>query len=270
MFPPVSTPGSTPSSSVVNINDVVHLSGDLHAPHLAEQDAISARATVSSLLIHVRSYHYHSLPSSPPLPSSPSPLLSPLSSLIQAGSSSPVSSISGFSTNSHLEDGGEEGGREDKQRPDPFASSSASSADPFAAFSVPIDSFASSGAIFSGKPSDLSAFDPFGPSDPFKVRTAASSLFLTIVGHMLSSSSSTPPTRAPPLNQVSAKIYSRMTRLALLQLLPLVVIPHTPLSPPLLLLLIHSVAKILSHPTHSLPRELTRCVCGCVGVWVGG
>ena len=56
-----------------------------------------------------------------------------------------------------------------------------------------------------------------------------------------------------------------MTRLALPQLLPLVVIPHTPLPPPLLLLLIHSVAKILSHPTHSLPRELTRCVC----VWVG-
>lgn len=50
MYPPVSTPGSTPSSSVVNINDVVHLSGDLHAPHLAEQDAISARATVSPLI----------------------------------------------------------------------------------------------------------------------------------------------------------------------------------------------------------------------------
>ena len=160
MYPPGSTPGSTPSSSVVNINDVVHLSGDLHAPHLAEQDAISARATVSPLkyLLIVMSL----------FPLSPHP---PSLSLIQAGSSSPVSSISGFSTNSHLEDGGEEGGREDKQRSDPFASTSTSSTDPFAAFSVPIgDSFASSGAMFSGKPSDLSAFDPFGPSDPFKVQ----------------------------------------------------------------------------------------------------
>lgn len=85
MFPPVSTPGSTPSSSVVNINDVVHLSGDLHAPHLAEQDAISARATVSSLFIHIRSYHYQSLSSFPLLPSLsalPSPLSSPLSPLL--------------------------------------------------------------------------------------------------------------------------------------------------------------------------------------------
>jgi len=49
MYPPVSTPGSTPSSSVVNISDVGQLSGDLHAPHLAEPDAISARATVSPL-----------------------------------------------------------------------------------------------------------------------------------------------------------------------------------------------------------------------------
>lgn len=123
---------------------------------------------------------------------------------------------------------------------------------------MPIDSFASSGAIFSGKPSDLSAFDPFGPSDPFKVQTVASSLFLTY-SLLHAFFFLHPPTRAPPLNQVSAKIYSRMTRLAPPQLLPLVVIPHTP-PPPLLLLLIHSVAKILSHPTHSLPRELTRWV----------
>lgn len=53
MYPPVSTPGSTPSSSVVNISDVGQLSGDLHAPHLSEPDAISARATVSPLSLPV-------------------------------------------------------------------------------------------------------------------------------------------------------------------------------------------------------------------------
>ena len=71
--------------------------------------------------------------------------------LCQAGSSSPVSSISGFSTNSHLEETGEEGsmgggggGREDRiPRNDPFAGSSGGSSTasltkyPFAAFSVP-------------------------------------------------------------------------------------------------------------------------------------
>ena len=70
----------------------------------------------------------------------------------QAGSSSPVSSLSGFSTNSHLEEGGEEGGvtggggggKEDRTpRNDPFAGSSGGSSttsqanDPFAAFAVP-------------------------------------------------------------------------------------------------------------------------------------
>lgn len=89
------------------------------------------------------------------------------------GSSSPVSSLSGFSTNSHLDEGPEDGGgKEDKALADPFASTS-SAADPFAAFSLPT-SVASSdpfgGRAFSGKPSDLSAFDPFGGgSDPFKV-----------------------------------------------------------------------------------------------------
>ena len=42
-----STPGSTPSSSVVNINDVGQLPIELHVPHINEPDAISARATVS-------------------------------------------------------------------------------------------------------------------------------------------------------------------------------------------------------------------------------
>lgn len=135
LYPPVSTPGSTPGSSVVNINDVGQLSAELHVPHLGEQDAISARAT--------------------------------------AGSSSPVSSISGFSTNSHLEEGAAEdaSSKEDKQRSDPFASATSStSTDPFAAFSVAGvgDPFTSAGGAFTGKPSDLSAFDPFGPSDPFK------------------------------------------------------------------------------------------------------
>lgn len=49
LYPPVSTPGSTPGSSVVNINDVGQLSAELHVPHLGEQDAISARATVSAV-----------------------------------------------------------------------------------------------------------------------------------------------------------------------------------------------------------------------------
>ena len=112
----------------------------------------------------------------------------------QAGSSSPVSSISGFSTNSHLEDGTEDntqsssslaaaasstsggggaGGvaRDDKKN-DPFAGGGS---DLFSAFSAPgssNDPFFSAGGganLFSGKPSDLSAFDPFGISDPFKV-----------------------------------------------------------------------------------------------------
>ena len=48
LYPPVSTPGSTPGSSVVNIYDVGQLSAELHVPHLGEQDAISARATVSA------------------------------------------------------------------------------------------------------------------------------------------------------------------------------------------------------------------------------
>lgn len=47
LYPPVSTPSSTPSSSVVNINDVGQLSGELNIPQLSsEPDAISARATV--------------------------------------------------------------------------------------------------------------------------------------------------------------------------------------------------------------------------------
>lgn len=47
-----STPGSTPSSSVVNINDVGQLPVELHVPHINEPDAISARATVSYVLPH--------------------------------------------------------------------------------------------------------------------------------------------------------------------------------------------------------------------------
>ena len=93
-----------------------------------------------------------------------------------------MSSISGFSTNSHLEDTGDDGssnrGGDDRTqtiKADPFGSthSSSSAADPFAAFSLPpgSESLFSGGSLFSGKPSDLSAFDPFGPSDadPFKV-----------------------------------------------------------------------------------------------------
>ena len=89
-----------------------------------------------------------------------------------------MSSISGFSTNSHLDDGGDDsaggGGAkldDNKGRSDPFSSNQSN--DPFAAFSIPTgDPFSSSpsgrsvGGEFSGKPSDLSAFDPF---DPFKV-----------------------------------------------------------------------------------------------------
>ena len=47
MYGASSTPGSTPSSSVVNINDVGQLAAELHVPHVNEPDAISARATVS-------------------------------------------------------------------------------------------------------------------------------------------------------------------------------------------------------------------------------
>ena len=88
--------------------------------------------------------------------------------------SSPVSSLSGFSTNSHLEEGVEEvGAKEGKPGPDPFGTSTSGS-DPFAAFSLPAtlegDQFG--GRAFSGKPSEISAFDPFGVAgaDPFKVR----------------------------------------------------------------------------------------------------
>ena len=116
----------------------------------------------------------------------------------QAGSSSPVSSISGFSTNSHLDDGAEDntqsssslaatssitsggggvgGGARDEKKNDPFGmTGSAAGSDLFSAFSVPTssssDPFFSSGGsnLFAGKPSDVSAFDPFGISDPFKV-----------------------------------------------------------------------------------------------------
>ena len=47
LFPPVTTPSSTASSSVINIHDVGQLSAELHVPHLSEPDAVSARATVS-------------------------------------------------------------------------------------------------------------------------------------------------------------------------------------------------------------------------------
>ena len=53
LYPPTTTPGSTPSSSVVNINDVGQLSAELHVPHLSEHDAISARATVSQVWLWI-------------------------------------------------------------------------------------------------------------------------------------------------------------------------------------------------------------------------
>lgn len=40
------TPTNPASSGVININDIGKLSAELHVPHLAEHDAISARATV--------------------------------------------------------------------------------------------------------------------------------------------------------------------------------------------------------------------------------
>ena len=63
-----------------------------------------------------------------------------------------MSSISGFSTNSHLEEGAAEdaSSKEDKQRSDPFASATSStSTDPFAAFSVAGvgDPFTSAGTL---------------------------------------------------------------------------------------------------------------------------
>ena len=74
------------------------------------------------------------------------------------------------------------GGAKDDKKLDPFASTSLGAgggSDLFAAFSVPTsgssDPFFSGGGggggagLFSGKPSDVSAFDPFGISDPFKV-----------------------------------------------------------------------------------------------------
>jgi len=95
--------------------------------------------------------------------------------LSQAGSSSPVSSISGFSTNSHLDEGPEEMTAKPEEKrtvADPFSSTQAAN-DPFAAFSLPPgDPFGVSGPGQGGafKPSDVSAFDPFGgSSDPFKV-----------------------------------------------------------------------------------------------------
>lgn len=73
---------------------------------------------------------------------------------LQAGSSSPVSSISGFSTNSHLEEAGGERydeGKDVPPKPDPFATTATTTAatggaDPFAAFAVSSsDPFASTG-----------------------------------------------------------------------------------------------------------------------------
>ena len=71
------------------------------------------------------------------------------------------------------------GGAKDDKKLDPFASTSSGAgggSDLFAAFSVPTsgssDPFFSGGggaSLFSGKSSDVSAFDPFGISDPFKV-----------------------------------------------------------------------------------------------------
>ena len=56
-----STPGSTPSSSVVNINDVGQLPLELNVPHINEPDAASARATVSQLVPTVHTvYHIYS------------------------------------------------------------------------------------------------------------------------------------------------------------------------------------------------------------------
>ena len=87
-----------------------------------------------------------------------------------------MSSLSGFSTNSHLEEGGG-GSKEDKTHHDPFSSTTGATRDPFAAFTLPTtDAGVFGGKSFSGKPSDVSAFDPFGGSaaganfDPFKVR----------------------------------------------------------------------------------------------------
>jgi hypothetical protein len=75
--------------------------------------------------------------------------------------------------------GGAMGGARDDKKLDPFASTSSGAgggSDLFSAFSVPTsggssDPFFSGGgaSLFSGKPSDVSAFDPFGISDPFKV-----------------------------------------------------------------------------------------------------
>ncbi len=83
-----------------------------------------------------------------------------------------MSSISGFSTNSHLDDGPEEvinKPEEKRNNTDPFTSTQI--ADPFAAFSLPPgDPFGAGSQGGAFKPSDLSAFDPFGgTSDPFKV-----------------------------------------------------------------------------------------------------
>ena len=62
--------------------------------------------------------------------------------------------------------------KEVKPCPDPFGTATLGS-DPFAAFSLPstVASDPFGGNAFSGKPSDLSSFDPFGgsSSDPFKV-----------------------------------------------------------------------------------------------------
>ena len=68
------------------------------------------------------------------------------------------------------------GGAKDDKKLDPFGSGAGGGSDLFSAFTVPTsgssDPFFSGGgaSLFSGKPSDVSAFDPFGiSSDPFKV-----------------------------------------------------------------------------------------------------
>eukprot|EP00731_Ephydatia_muelleri_P017986 Em0011g26a len=115
-YPPVVSASTATSMS--------ELSSELHAPHVSEQDAVSARAT--------------------------------------AGSSSPVSSISGFSSNSHFDEEG-------KDRPDPFASALN---DPFNAFlsSGSGDLFGSAGVF--GRV-ETGNFDPFGSSDPFKTTSSS-------------------------------------------------------------------------------------------------
>ncbi len=127
-----------------------------------------------------------------------------------------MSSLSGFSTNSHLDDAVEEsiatreGEGTNKPTPDPFAAFSilsGGSGDPFG------------GQSFGGRPSDLSSFDPFGGApggggsggsgdggsnfEAFKVFGHMSHNYLSYLTYLISQGL---PPLLPPLEKICSEV----------------------------------------------------------------